>query len=87
MNNTHTLIMNDRRQLTLSGVNHVEQIDEKKAVIYTSSGIMHIKGRQLKPCGLNTETGDMTIEGEVDSITYGDRDRNSPSGIIGRIFR
>lgn len=87
MDKIHSLVLSDRRQMTLSGVNHVEKIDDRQAVIYTEAGMLLIKGRQLKPCGLNTETGDMTIEGEIDSISYGDRERKAPTGIIDRIFR
>ncbi|MBQ8569372.1 MAG: sporulation protein YabP [Oscillospiraceae bacterium] len=87
MDKIHSLVLSDRRQMSLSGVSHVEKIDDRQAVIYTAAGMMTVRGRQLKPCGLNTETGDMTIEGEIDSISYGDRERKAPIGIIGRIFR
>ena len=82
----HTMIAEDRRRLTLSGVTDAERFDESSVILYTTAGKLVIKGRSLTVSGLDTENGDMTVQGEINSLVYGDRDHGK-TGILGRLLR
>ncbi len=83
----HSFTLNDRRTMTLQGVTDTERFEDKTAVIYTEAGVMTVKGRQLKLGELSMESGELTLTGEIDSITYGDRDRRKKSTVLGKLTR
>ena len=66
----HHLVLEDRRALTVSGVSDVDSFDELTVVIYTEMGELTVKGQGLHINRLNVETGDLTLEGTIDSLTY-----------------
>lgn len=50
-------------------------------------GEMVIQGKDLHIDSMSVETGDMTINGDIWSIVYGDKDRKSPLSLLGKLFR
>ncbi len=68
----HQLVLDDRRRLAVSGVSQVDSFDDHAVIAHTSLGELTIKGSALHICRLNTETGDLTMEGHVDSLEYND---------------
>ena len=83
----HSVIMENRRTMTISGITDVDSFDEKTISLYTQLGELTIKGRELHIDSMNVETGDMVITGDIWSAVYGDRDRKNPVSALGRIFR
>ena len=83
----HSIIAEDRRKISLSGVSDVERFDENSVILYTSAGKLTVKGKMLTVSELNTETGEMTISGEADSFVYGDRDIQPGKSFISKLFR
>ena len=63
----HHLVLEDRRALTVSGVSDVDSFDELTVVIYTEMGELTVKGQGLHINRLNVETGDLTLEGTIES--------------------
>ena len=66
------VILEDRRRLAVSGVSDVDSFDEEVIIIYTNRGGLTIKGSDLHMNALNVETGELTVEGEIDSLIYSD---------------
>lgn len=83
----HNLILEGRNKLSVSGVTDVDRFDENTVLLYTSMGELTVKGTDLHVNDLSVESGEMNIEGEINSIVYGDPDRHSPLSFLGRIFR
>ena len=82
----HLISLNDRKCLAVSGVLDVDSFDDMTVVVYTSLGELTVKGRSLHIQRLCIETGDLTIEGDVDSLTYAEvHDRSG--GFFGKLFR
>lgn len=82
----HSLILKDRSQLNLSGVTDVDSFDENLIVAYTDYGELTIKGENLKIAMLNTDTGELSLEGTVSSLTYLENQPKSAS-FLSRVFR
>ena len=82
----HHLILEDRRALTVSGVSDVDSFDELTVVIYTEMGELTVKGQGLHINRLNVETGELTLEGSVDSLTYTEIHSRS-GGFFGKLFK
>lgn len=81
----HSLIVENRRALTATGVSNVDSFDEQTIVAYTDLGQLIVRGSQLKINKLNIETGELTLNGEIISLTYSE---NKPvGGFISRLFK
>jgi sporulation protein YabP len=83
----HTLILENRKQLSLSGVTDVDSFDEREIILYTKLGELTITGKDLHINAVNIENGNMTVEGDIWSVQYGDRDKQNPLTLLGRLFR
>lgn len=82
----HSLIMKDRSQLTLSGVTDVDSFDETTIIAYTDYGELTVKGENLHISMLNIDTGELSIDGTVSSLTYLENQPKSTS-FFSKVFR
>lgn len=82
----HSLILENRKGLTATGVSNVDSFDEQTVVACTSMGELTIRGEHLNINTLNMETGELTLEGEIDSMSYSDSDTAS-GGFFSKLFR
>lgn len=82
----HHIILEDRHALTVSGVSDVDSFDEMTVIIYTDRGELTVKGEGLHINRLNIETGELTLEGQVQSMIYADVPSRS-GGFLGRLFK
>lgn len=83
----HNIIIEDRKSLTVSGVEDVDSFDEQTVVLFTELGELTVRGSDLHMNKLNVETGEVSIEGEIQVLSYQDETPRSSGGIFGRIFR
>lgn len=86
-NLTHNIIMENRKTLSISGVTDVDNFDEKTILLYTQMGELTVQGKGLHVNSVSVETGEMTIEGDIWSLTYGEKDRTSPLTFFGKLFK
>lgn len=81
-----SLTLQGRRKLTITGVEDVESFDENTIVLYTSGGLLVIRGQDLHIEKLSIDGGDLSVDGTVDSLSY--EDVNSKSGgFWSRLFK
>ena len=66
----HKLQLNERRQLTMSGVTEVVSFDENTVVLQTSLGTLIVQGRELQLKTLSLEGGQVAVDGSVSSLIY-----------------
>lgn len=64
------VILESRKKLSVSGVEDVDSFDENEVVVYTSLGLVEVKGNDIHMNKLNLEVGEIILEGEFDSIVY-----------------
>ncbi|MDE6672730.1 MAG: YabP/YqfC family sporulation protein [Ruminococcus sp.] len=81
------LILENRNNLTISGITDVDSFDEKAICLYTQLGELTIQGRELHIDSMSVETGNMTITGDIWAVVYGDKERKSPLTALGRLFK
>lgn len=70
-NTSHTLRLDSRSKLTVSGVTEVLSFEDTAALLETAMGQMVIEGENLQLKSLEAQTGVVTIEGTVSSLSYG----------------
>ena len=83
----HTLILDNRKILTLNGISNVDSFDENSVVAYTDIGELNVKGNNLHIAKLNLDTGEMVLDGEIISMVYSNNHNVSSKGIFSRLFR
>ena len=81
----HSVILEYRRAFTATGVSNVDSFDEQTIVAYTDLGELIIKGSGLHINRLNMETGELTLTGEVSSLTY--TEGRQGGGVLSRLFK
>lgn len=83
----HNLVLEDRRSLTVSGVSDVDSFDEQTVIVFTEMGELTVRGEQLHINKLSVDTGDLSIEGKISSLTYTDEGPRQGGGFFSRVFR
>ena len=66
----HRLSLNERKELTVTGVTEVVSFDEETAVMKTSLGALTVHGRQLQLKNLSTNGGQVEVSGDVAALIY-----------------
>ena len=66
----HHVVIEERKSLTVSGVEDVERFDETTIVLSTSKGAMVVSGENLHIEKLSLDGGDLKVEGDSDAISY-----------------
>lgn len=82
----HLLTLEDRKKLILCGVTDVGAFDEDSITAYTDFGELVIKGEGLQVSVVNTESGQLTAEGRINSVTYSDR-KAGKQGFLSRVLK
>ena len=83
----NNIIMEDRRLLTVSGVSDVDSFDEESVVVFTDLGLLTIKGSSLHINRLSIEVGELSVEGEITSLSYSDVQPRGSSSFFSKVFR
>lgn len=66
----HLLTLDNRRLLTLTGVEDVPGFDEQTINVKLSDATLVVKGSSLHISKLNLESGDVVIDGTISSLQY-----------------
>ena len=82
----HNVIMEERKKLSVSGVENVESFDEAEIVLQTNKGTLTIRGSELHIGKLSVDTGEVNIEGKIGELQYEDEAPVS-GGLFGRLFK
>ena len=70
VNISHKLILDNRKEASVTGVKDVISFDEKEILLQTADGKLQIRGRGLHVKGLNMEKVEAALAGHVDSLVY-----------------
>ena len=81
----HSLRLEQRSRLTLTGVLDVESFDEDSIVLNTSGGLLIVRGSALHLERLSIDGGEAEISGRVDAAEYEDAPRRE-GGLFSRFF-
>jgi len=80
----HKLQLNERQQLSVTGVTEVVSFDDTAVVLQTSLGTLVVQGRDLQLKTLSLEGGQVAVAGNVSSLIY---EEPRPASLWGRLFQ
>lgn len=67
---SHNLILEDRKSLSVTGVQEVESFDEQRIILHTSLGTLILRGTDLHIDKLSLETGELAVTGNIIELGY-----------------
>ena len=66
----HDLSLVSRKELLVTGVRNIDSFDSEEFLIQTALGFLHIKGSNLTLDKMDNENNELSIKGQVDSLSY-----------------
>ena len=73
----HSINMEDRTKLNVTGVEDVESFDENVIVMNTSRGDLIVRGSGLHIGKISLDVGQLSVDGSISELSYEDK---APSG-------
>ncbi len=81
------LMLWNRKILKLQGIEDVISFDEISIYLVTKDGNFLIEGTELHITTLDVPSGDMTVEGNIRSMIYQDKESATKGGFFSKVFR
>lgn len=66
----HKLTLNERKNLTLTGVTEVVSFDEAQIVLQTGLGTLFVHGQNLQLKNLSLEGGQVAVDGNIAALIF-----------------
>lgn len=73
----HSISMENRTKLSVTGVEDVESFDENAIIMNTSQGDLIVRGTGLHIGRISLDVGQLSVEGSISELSYEDK---APSG-------
>ena len=85
----HGVSIAERKNILVTGVKKIESFDNEEFTMDTTLGFLIIKGNSLEIIKLDTYQGNVTIKGQVDSLTYMDNavKKEKDNSFISKLFK
>lgn len=80
----HSITLDNRCRLSVSGVEDVESFDETAVIMSTTQGSLIIRGSGLHMGKINLDAGELSVEGMISDMSY--EERASGGSVWSRLF-
>ena len=82
----HNVLIYGRNRAEISGVESVISFDETMIVAETTHGVLSVDGEGLTISKLDTDNGEIFLEGTINSVFYPTDEKEETKSIFKRIF-
>ena len=79
----HSLQLDRRERLTMSGVTEVVSFEENIVILRTGLGTLNVHGRELRLKNLSLEGGQVAVEGQISALIYEEPRARGWRGLFG----
>lgn len=88
----YKLILTNRRNLYIEGVEHVANFSQEEIILETKLGLLILKGEELDITQLNLEDGNFKVEGLFKSVEFSNDHvnkglKNRSKGMLERLLK
>ena len=84
----HKLMLERQKGGTITGIRDVISFDEKEILLHTEEGKLSLKGDSLHLRHLDLESGELSLEGRIDSLAYlGRKKEKKEESFLKRLFQ
>ncbi len=81
----HSVIMENCKKISMTGVREVKTFDDETVVLETDEGLLTVKGDGLNIGNFSAGTGELNMEGRIIALVYSENTKKL--GFAKRIFR
>lgn len=82
----HNINLEERKNLSVSGVTDIGSYDEQCITAVTEQGDLFIKGQDLHIIRMSVDAGELIVEGKVSALEYSEP-REPDGGFFSRLFK
>ena len=88
-NFNHGVSIAERKNILVTGVEKIESFDKEELLVDTTLGFLIMKGNSLEIIKLDTYQGNVTIKGQVDSLSYVSKDlkKEKEESFLSKLFK
>lgn len=85
----HGISIAERKNILVTGVKKIESFDNEEFLMDTTLGFLVIKGSELEIIKLDTYQGNVSIKGNVDSLSYVNKDmkKDKEESFLNKLFK
>lgn len=83
----HKIYIDNRGKIDISGVNAIYTFNDEQVSLSTVMGNLLIRGKDLKVNKLNVDSGDVSIVGQINSLSYTSKDEGKNENLLKKLFR
>lgn len=83
----HNILLDCRKLLSIGGVKDVISFDEFSILLDTEGGKLLVEGENLSISALDVESGKLTAQGRIDSMTYEGTEKKNDREVFAKIFK
>ena len=81
----HKMTLNERKNLTMTGVTEVVSFDDSTVILHTGLGTLIVHGKDLQLKTLSLDGGQVVVDGSISALIY--EEPRPAGGLLGRLFR
>ena len=82
----HSISLDERQNLTVSGVTDIGGYDEQTITVMTPQGEITVRGENLHIIRMSVEMGELVVEGSITSLQYTEI-RKQAEGFFARLLK
>ena len=84
----HNLTLTERKNLVVTGVKKIDNFDSNEFMLETTMGYLRVGGSDLEIVKLDTYQGNVSIKGQVNSLSYSENStKKKEESIISKLFK
>ena len=85
----HSISLNERKNIMVTGVKKIESFDDHEFLMETSMGYLYIKGENLEIIKLDTFQGTVSIKCKFTSLIYMDdaKKKKKEESVFAKLFK
>ncbi len=80
----HKLTLNERRDLSVTGVTEVVSFDEEAVILKIGSDTLSVRGENLHMKTLSLDAGQVAVDGHIGALIY--EEGRAPGSLLQRLF-
>ena len=86
---SHGISIAERKNILVTGVKKIDSFDNEEFLMDTTLGFLVIKGSELEIIKLDTYQGNVSIKGNVDSLSYVTKDmkKEKEESFLNKLFK
>ena len=87
--NNHVINISSRKNISITGIKKIDNFDLNEFLLETNMGYLLIKGSELEIIKLDTYQRDISIKGNIDSLSYleSNSKKEKTEGFLNKLFK